>query len=138
MSTIMFALVGNINFLYDIKGYDSFFISCLTVIDDSLGNFDFNIFKSLDDSGMEFFGKIYLIFIVITFDLLLLNLLLAILSNTYSIFETKSNGLYLSQILSSRDEMVYDPYYGAFLSGMPPLNIISFPFIPVSFYFRYG
>ena len=56
ISTVMFALVGNINFLYDIDGYESFFISCLTVIDDSLGNFDFNIFKVLNDPGLEFFG----------------------------------------------------------------------------------
>ena len=76
--------------------------------------------------------------IVIAFDLMLLNMLVSILANTYSIFETKSNGLYLSQILSSRHEMTYDPFYGAFLSGMPPLNVISFPFIPLSFYFRYG
>ena len=84
------------------------------------------------------FGEIYVILIVITFSILLMNLMLAILANTYNIFETKSNGLYLSKILSTRDELTYDYSYGAFLSAMPPLNIIQFGFIPMSLYLRYG
>ena len=41
MLTIMFALIGNINFLYEIKQYSGLFSSILSVIDTSLGNFDF-------------------------------------------------------------------------------------------------
>ena len=78
----------------------------------------------MDDIVVELFGEIYVIFIVITFSILLMNFILAILANTYNIFETKSNGLYLSKILSTRDELTYDYSYGAFLSSMPPLNII--------------
>lgn len=136
--TIMFALVGNINFLYDVEQFCSFFSAILTVIDASLGNFDFLIFGRMDQPGMQLFGQLYVILIVIAFNILLLNLIIAILANTYNIFDTKSNGLYLSKILSTRDELTYDHSYGAFLSAMPPINFIQFPFIPPSLFMRYG
>jgi hypothetical protein len=43
--------------------------------------------------------------IVVFFNILLMNLIIAILANTYIIFDAKSNGLYLSKILSTRDEL---------------------------------
>jgi len=70
-----------------------------------------------------------MISIIIMFNILLMNLVIAILANTYSEFESGSTGLYLSKILSTRDEVEYDQNYGAFLSAMPPINILQFPFI---------
>lgn len=122
--TIMFALVGNINFLYDVESFNSFFNAVLTVIDACLGNFDFKIFDNVKDPSMQVFGQVYIMLIVIAFNIMLLNLIIAILANTYNIFDTKSNGLYLSKILSTRDELTYDDSYGAFLSAMPPINFI--------------
>jgi len=37
--TLMFATVGNMNFMYKLKEFDGLFASVLTVIDASLGNF---------------------------------------------------------------------------------------------------
>ena len=42
--TFMFAIVGNINFLYDLEKFEGFFDSILTVIDASVGNFDIAMF----------------------------------------------------------------------------------------------
>ena len=136
--TIMFALVGNINFLYDVDSFNSFFNAILTVIDACLGNFDFEIFNNVREPSMQLFGQVYVMLIVITFNIMLLNLIIAILANTYNIFDTKSNGLYLSKILSTRDELTYDHSYGVFLSAMPPINFIQFPFIPMSLLLRYS
>jgi len=80
------------------------------------------------------FGDFYVIIIVITFNILILNLIIAILSNTYNMFDTKSTGLYLSKILNSRDEMTYDENYGAFLLTMTPLNIVTLPFVPYALF----
>ena len=79
-----------------------------------------------------------MIILILIFNILLLNFIVAILSNTYNIFDNRSNGLYLSKILSTRDELNYDEYYGAFLSAMPPINLIQLPFIPLTVFFRYG
>lgn len=45
--TIIFALVGNINFGYDVQEFSNFFISVLTVIDSSIGSLDFDRFKTI-------------------------------------------------------------------------------------------
>jgi hypothetical protein len=74
--------------------------------------------------------------LVLSFNIIIFNLIIAILANTYSIFENNSNGLYLSEILISRDEMVYDESYGAFLAAMPPINILQLPFLPLIFVMR--
>jgi len=110
----------------------------LTVIDASLGNYDITIFDKIPSENMASFGKIYMISIIIMFNILLMNLIIAILANTYSNFESGSTGLYLSKILSTRDEVEYDQNYGAFLSAMPPINILQLPFIVPAMSIRQG
>lgn len=129
LMTVMFGIVGNINFIYDLVEFEGMFESILTVIDASLGNYDITIFDKIPNGNMALFGKLYMISIIVMFNILLMNLIIAILANTYSTFESGSTGLYLSKILSTRDEVEYDVNYGAFLSAMPPINILQFPFI---------
>ena len=73
---------------------------------------------------MAAIGKVYMICVVVSFNIVLMNLIIAILANTYGVFESGSTGLYLSKILSSRDEIMYDDSFGAFLSAIPPINIL--------------
>jgi hypothetical protein len=80
------------------------------------------------------FGDFYTIAIVVTFNILILNLIIAILSNTYNQFDTKSTGLYLSKILNARDEMTFDEHYGAILLTMTPLNVAVLPFVPMALF----
>jgi len=42
--TAMFAVIANVNFVYTVSEFEGIFTSVLTVIDASLGNFDFKIF----------------------------------------------------------------------------------------------
>ena len=136
--TVMFGIVGNINFIYDLKEFEGMFESILTVIDASLGNYDITKFDKIEDGNMAVFGKVYMICIIIMFNILLMNLIIAILANTYSNFESGSTGLYLSKILSARDEVEYDQNYGAFLSAMPPINVLQLPFIAPAMSIRQG
>jgi hypothetical protein len=134
--TVMFSLICNINFV-EISQFDSFFNSIMTVIDASLGNFSFTIFEPLNDDSVILIGQLVIVAMVVMFNILLLNLIIAILANTYNLFDSKSNGLFLSKILISRDEMLYDDSYGAFLTQMPPLNAIQLPFLVPALVFRY-
>lgn len=59
-----------------------------------------------------------------------MNFLIAVLSDTYSTYNSKSNALFLSKILSTRDEMTYEPSYGAFIAQIPPLNLAALPLVP--------
>jgi len=74
--------------------------------------------------------------IVTTFNILLMNFILAILANTYNTFDSRSSGLYLSEILRTREELSDNPSFGSFLASTPPINAIQIPFIPVTFLFR--
>lgn len=130
--TVAFAIVCNLNFLFDLKMYEDFFSSILTVVNTSLGNYTFVIFyESIKQQDLQLIGVVLTMLIVLSFNIIIFNLIIAILANTYSIFENNSNGLYLSKILTTRDEMIYDESYGAFLAAMPPLNFLQIPFIPL-------
>ena len=100
MLIVMFGVVGNLNFM-GIEHFENFYESMLTVIDFAIGNFNFKFFDKVDDPTQLMIGYIWTICIVVFFNIMLLNLLLAILSNTYNIFDSKSNGLFLAKILSS-------------------------------------
>jgi hypothetical protein len=82
---LMFALVGNFNFIFDLHDeYGGLFESALTVLDTSVGNYDFALFNKItDNETLRVFGNVYVITIVITFNILILNLIIAMLSNTY-------------------------------------------------------
>lgn len=81
---VMFAIVGNINFIYDLNEFDNFMDSFLTVIDASLGNFDTAIFLTIEETSMQLIGEVYMISIIVVFNILLMNLIIAILANTYN------------------------------------------------------
>jgi len=128
---ILFCIVGNFNFLFSCTDFASPFHSLITIIDASMGNYDFEIFDQIEDTKLRNFGKAYLMLSVVIFTILILNLIIAILSNTYNIFDPKSNGLYLSKILSTRDELQHDENYSAFITALSPLNLIILPLVPI-------
>ena len=68
--------------------------------------------------------------VVMIFTVLILNLIIAILSNTYNLYDPFSNALFLSKILAERDMLLYDEYYGAFLQSMSPVNALTLPLVP--------
>ena len=138
MLFVTLALIGNINFIYFLKEFENMFTSSLTVINASIGNYDIEIFNTIDDKNMRLFGQLYMLVVIVCFNLLLLNLVIAILANTYNMYDTKSNGLYLSKILSKRDELIYDENYGAFLTSIPPINAVVLPFLPIGMFARTG
>ena len=95
----MFSIIGNINFLHSSTAFATLFDSTMTLVDASMGNYDFGVFEDIEDEILKNFGKVYLLIVIIMFALLILNLIIAILSNTYNIFDPKSKGLFLSKIL---------------------------------------
>lgn len=134
--TLMFSIVGNLNFVEELKEFSTYFQSVLTIIDTSLGNYDLEIYDQVHDHTLKSIGEFLTIFIVTVFNIIMMNFIISILANTYNIFDNKSNGLFLSKILSSRDEMFYDESYGAFLTHFPPINLIQVPAIPFALVLR--
>jgi len=81
---IMFAIIGNLNFTTELTEYKGLFESIITVLDASIGNYRFDLFDVFNTDFMIAFGNIFIILVVITFNILILNLLIAILANTYN------------------------------------------------------
>jgi len=61
---------------------------------------------------------------------LLLNLIIAILSNTFMIFEPKSLALYYDGVIDNISMYKYSKGFGALICGSPPFNLLVIPFMP--------
>ena len=131
----MFAIIGNLNFVLELREYHNVFESIITVLDASIGNYNFKLFDQIEQNNfLIVLGNLFIIAVVLTFNILILNLIIAILANTYSIYDERSSGLYLSKILNARDEMTFDENYGALLLTMTPLNVIILPYVPYALF----
>ena len=60
----------------------------------------------------------------------MLNLLIAILSNTYSVLEPRSRALFSIEIAKLNNTMGWDPKYGALVTAPPLIDLILLPFVP--------
>lgn len=140
---VMFAIVGCFNFMdaqsangketYLQLRFETLQEACFTVLDASIGVYDLALFDN-SEPYQKHLGQFFTIALVVTFKILILNLIIAILSNTYHQFDSQSGGLYLSKILNSRDELLHDENYGAFLLSLPPLSLLTIPALPVAIF----
>ena len=73
---------------------------------------------------------------VITFLIVVLNLLIGILTSVFNNYEDLGTGLFLSKILSTREQLENDEYYGAFVTAIVPFNIIVIPLIPFGLFMK--
>lgn len=103
------------------------------MLDYSVLNYEFTSFNHLDDFH-RILGHMFIIFVVIMYKFLITNLILSSLSNIFSSFQSHSEGLYLSMILSQREEKLPNDVYDAFILGISPLNIVTVPFLPYAIF----
>ncbi len=61
---------------------------------------------------------------------MLLNFVIAILSNTYSVLTSRSNAIYLKQVIVLNQLIGYEEGYSAMVSGFPGLNLLLAPVYP--------
>jgi len=104
--------------------------SFLTVFDSALSNYSFEWFDPIEDFWIKLRAQVYLLVMVITFNILILNFIIAIFSSTFTKFEPNSKGLYLSKIIWYRKDMEFDRFYGALLLSNAPLNFYNIFFLP--------
>ena len=130
---IIFASIGWLLFA-NISSYSSLYEAIKTVYSAALGNFDFTTLSSNDKS--QYLGDAYLAIIMIINNILLLNLLVAILSSTYALLETKKMVLYINEILKLRNSLEYDRNCSSLVSSFPPWNLISLVFLPLIMIFK--
>ena len=52
----MFSIVGNLNFVFVCEEYRTLFIATMTLIDSSMGNYDFAVFNQIEDPNFKIVG----------------------------------------------------------------------------------
>ena len=125
---VAFACVGTILF-YDNVHYHDLWHSILTLISSSLGEFDYTLLEE-----EKHVGEIYLTFYLYANLVIMLNLLIAVLSSTYSNNEQLGVGLYLRGILDTNHRWEFHPRYNFLTFRNPPLNLINIiPLLILSF-----
>ena len=128
---LVFASIGNLLFS-SVNPYSSLYSALKILFSSSLGNFDFAVLASNNKS--QILGDIYLIIFIILNNILLLNLLIAILSSTYALLEDKKVVLYINEIIKLRSSLEYNEKWSSLISTFPPWNLIAVvltPFIMV-------
>ena len=106
LSLVMFSSVGILLFP-DVDNFVTFYKAINYLFEASLGNFDPDIFEEMQTKEVEW-GHIYqAIFLIINL-ILLLNLLIAILSNTYAVLEARGKALYSLEIAKVNNSRHWD------------------------------
>lgn len=78
----------------------------------------------------QFSGVIYHVVFLIINGLILVNLVVAIMSDTYARLMDVKNGIYFSGVIQAMTVYKSDKKYGAIISLIPPFNIFVVPFLP--------
>ena len=107
--TAIFLIFASVGFLIfqDLNQFLSPTQTLIALFSACLGNFDYSIFDSTTKVP-PMVGYIYMTLFLILTMIMLLNFLIAILSNTYRILTDVQIGLYLRKVLYLRQRSSYD------------------------------
>ncbi|CDW83264.1 transient receptor potential cation subfamily member 4 [Stylonychia lemnae] len=125
-----FAFLGMLLFT-EIHLFKSIDETLIMLVQSSLGQWDLSIYDNLSLGAI--YGKIYhLIFLIVNL-VMLLNLMIAILSTTFSNLHSLQLALYYDEIIEAIPQYKYDKVYGSLICAIPPTNILMFPFTLIYF-----
>ena len=125
------------NFVFfDVSKFDSDTNSIIYLISSALGNFDYTIFTTNNLFLSKYYGYAYQSLFLLMVSIVLLNFLVAILADIYTILQLQAKGLHSRQILLMRSGYDDDPYYSSLVLLPVPLNIFMIPFIPFIILFK--
>ena len=93
-----------------------------------LANYDLDIYEKLS-IGKEF-GEIYTVICLILNTVIMLNFVIAMLTDTYAKLSISSLGLYYDGLIHRIPIYEDDSQFGGLIVGLPPFNMLALPMIP--------
>jgi len=96
----------------------------------ALGDWDFSIYDELGENK-KYIGILFHIIVICANMLLLLNLVIAIMSDTYANLADVKLGLYSQGIIEAMPSYKFDKHYGGLICMIPPFNILAFLLLPI-------
>lgn len=131
---IMFTTVGIVGF-QEIVVLSTFETAIVYWVQAGIGSYDISIFNGI---GLEetapnrrLFGIFMILLFVILNVLILLNVVIAMMADTYAVMTSVRRGVYNLNILKVASAYKPDKYYGGLIVLMPPLSIFSFVLLPI-------
>ena len=128
LSILTFATSGYLLFS-EIESLDELFKVIVVHFELSLGNWVLSIYDEFSLGNT--FPVIFHCTSVVINMILMLNLVIAILSETYARLASQRLGLYYDGLIASLPAYQYDPRWGILILVPPPFNIFTVPFILV-------
>lgn len=126
---LVFESSGRILFIR-LDEYNTHAHAFTTLFSASLASFDFYIY---DHSNMVLeseYGYVFIgLFLIIT-NVVLLNFIIAILSNTYNQLQVVSKAMYYKEVIKMRNIFEFDKYYSSLISFFIPYNALFLPLMP--------
>ena len=103
---VTFTIIGH-NLFYDISEFSSIFYSFNTMYQSTFGAFDFAIYTNSTLTS-EYYGRIFLSIFLLGMVILIMNFLIAILSEVYSYYTGVASALHKREIIKLR--IIYEPH----------------------------
>ena len=94
-----------------------------------LNNYDLSVFDNWNQNPLA--GKLFIFACIIVNSIVLLNFIIAILTDTYAKLSTKSLGLYYDGIIQRIPVYEDDARYGGLIIGSPPFNVLAVLLVPL-------
>jgi len=115
---LLFSLVSYIFTSYDITVYRDVYRCIISLFQASVGVFDLN--QMNERTSTELFTLLF----VVIFNIMLLNLLIAILSQVYTVINMQGDMLYVNELVTLHSLYAPHNHYGSVIASYPPFNMI--------------
>jgi hypothetical protein len=125
---IAFSCVGVLCFGM-LKEYEDIGSTMIMFFQSAMGEWDFEIYTILGPEK-KYFGIMFHITVITVNMILMLNLIIAIMSDTYTHLSYVKLGLYSQGIIEAIPVYKNDKHYGGLIVATPPINVITFLWTP--------
>ena len=130
----IFAGAGELLF-EELDEYKDIVESLKTLFSSCLGEFEYETYDELKSVNPHV-GYVFITVFLIIISIMLLNFLIAILSNTYELLNDVKNGLYLKNVIYLRQKYNYDRIYSSLVYANTPFNLFMLILLPFVIYFK--
>jgi hypothetical protein len=124
----IFACVGILIF-GDMEEYGSFIKVLILFFESALGQWNFEIYEHSQYPPL--FGQTFHMLVIMLNMIMFVNLMIAILSETYQRLSIQKLGLYYDGVIEVIPAYKYKKFYGALIAACPPFNLFVLPFLPI-------
>ena len=125
-----FSCVGILSF-GNLQDYNNVSVTLVMFFQSALGDWDLSIYDDAGSDAKKWYGIIFHIFVIAVNMLLLVNLVIAIMSDTYRYFAEIKLGLFSQGIIEAIPSYRNNKRFGALISATPPFNLLTMFCLPI-------